>query len=133
MATQKSAIAVTGVATSVSTEGIIATSPAISYNNPGGQGNLVSGVLNITTGLGTTALIIRVRSGTLVTSPIVGVLETDTVGASVGINLPYEFIDAAGVNATNQQYTVTLQQTGGTGAGNVAYGTLGVQPITAAF
>jgi hypothetical protein len=133
MPTQKSAVAVIAVGTPVSTEGIIATTPAASFNNPAGQGNLISGVLNLTAGTGTTAVVLRVRSGPLVTSPLVGVAETDTLAAGASANIAFEFVDPAALNVVNQQYVVTLQQTGGTGAGTVNYGTIGVQPITAAF
>lgn len=131
-------VVVTAVPTNVSTEGVVATSDTISYTAPGGEGLIVRGVMNITAGAGTTAVVVRVRKGSGTGGALVGVAMTHTLAAAASANIPYEVLDPApivnplatpsGVQSTPANlYTVTVQQTGGTGAGTVNYATLGME------
>ena len=123
----RSVVSVTGVASNVSTEGVVATLPPVPLpNDPSGllvQATVIDGFLNFTAGAGTTAVVVRVRRGSL-------------AGAQVGPNLTHTLAAAAigsvavAVNDTplqatppneGQVYVVTIQQTGGTGAGSTNY------------
>lgn len=130
----QSVTAVSAVATTTNTEKVIATSPPTDYNNPAGQGNAITGTLNITAGTGTTAVVIKCRQGTTtggaIVGPAAGVSHTLAAGASA--NLSYDFLDPTVTPQANQQYSVTVTQTGGTGAGTVNYGVIGVSPATSA-
>lgn len=129
----RSLVTASAVPTNVSTETIVATSTPMNANNPGGQGNSISGVVNITAGTGTTAVVVRVRAGTTTAGtnlgPAAGVSHTLAAGASA--NIGYEFNDPSN-QLSNQQYVVSVTQTGGTGAGTVNYVTIGVLPCNAA-
>jgi hypothetical protein len=130
-------LAFSALATNVSTEGVIAGSNTIDYNAAAGQGLIVRGVLNVTAGTGTTAVVIRVRKGNQITGALVGLAQTVTLAAGSSATIPYEVLDnapiTAGVDPQGAQsvgqnmYSVTIQQTGGTGAGTVNYGTIGMQ------
>src|SRR5437588_8247747 len=114
-------VQVTAVATPTSAQGGVCTfPPAFDVTGPtSGQNTRVSGSLNITAGAGTTAVVVRVRQGAnTTTGTVVGVAETDTLAAAASGSIPFDFIDL-----TNQylssQYSLTVQQTGGTAAGTV--------------
>jgi len=117
------------VASPNSAEGILLTLPAAQLpSDPGGQlvgHNVVDGVLNFTAGAGTTAVIIRVRRGILVGGALVGQPQTHTLAAAAQASIAFSADDPAS-GATpptiGQQYVVTIQQTGGSGAGNLVYG-----------
>lgn len=130
----QSAVAVSAVPTNVSTETAIATSAATNYNNPAGQGNEIGGTVNITAGTGTTAINIKVRSGAgtggAIIGPAAGMNHTLAAGNSASIT--FDVLDPTVTPQPAQQYTVTVTQTGGTGAGTVNYACLYVQPATAA-
>jgi hypothetical protein len=74
----------------------------------------IEGVLDFTTGAATTAVSIRCRRGSLVTSPVVGQVELDTVAAAVSQPVPFQFVDAPGAVA-GQVYSITYQATAATG------------------
>lgn len=118
---------VAAVATTASGETIVATGE-IPPNLGGttGKSPVINGVVNITAGAGTTAVVVRVRQGANTTSgTLVGVATTHTLAAAAVGNIPFEVLDTA-----NQfgaiQYTLTVQQTGGTGAGTVNQATIKV-------
>jgi hypothetical protein len=131
-----SQVAVSNVPTNTSAETLIATSSPVSVNNPGGQGNDVYGVVNVTAGASTTAIVVRVRSsaggvglaGTNL-GPAAGFTHTLAAGASASI--PFEVNDPSN-QAVGVQYTVSVAQTGGTVAGTVNYACIGVNPATGA-
>lgn len=86
--------------------------------NPGSTNlapTLIAGVVNVTAGAGTTAVVVRVRQGIGVTGTVVGVLDTDTLAAAASESIAFEKYDATGATS----YTVTVQQTGATGNGTV--------------
>jgi hypothetical protein len=74
----------------------------------------IEGVVDFTTGATTTAVTLRLRRGSLVTSPVVGAAELDTVGAAVSQPVPFQFVDSPGAVA-GQVYSLTYQATGATG------------------
>jgi hypothetical protein len=133
-------IAVTGVATPNTAEGVVATSDAVHWSGPG-QGLIIRGVLNFTAGTTTTSVSIRCRKGAntitgATIGPALGLVHT--LGAAAPADIAYEFLDPAPVadpispsgaagNPSNV-YSITIQQTGGTAAGNVNYGTVGLTP-----
>lgn len=123
-----SASAVTLVTTA---ETVIAVTSINQTNNPGGQGVLVRGSVNVTAGAGTTAVVVRVRTGSTTAGTLIGVAETDTLAAANSESLPFDFLDSS-ANALNGnvQYCVTVQQTGATGNGTANYGLIQMMPVT---
>lgn len=114
------------------TETGLAINPAFNFNNPGGQGNEIRGVVNITAGTGTTAVTVRVRQGSGSSGAIVGAAATHTLAAGASASIPYSFIDPA-TSGTAQQYTATIQQVGASGNGTVNVATMAILPSTSAF
>lgn len=126
MSTIKAPVEATAVATAVSTEGLILSIANIGGSNVpgpigiGGQGgvskNLVTGSMNVTAGAGTTAVVIRCRQNTVVGAQV-GLSKTVTLAAAATAEIPFNFVDLAA--AVSQTYVISVQQTGGTGAGTV--------------
>lgn len=129
MASISSTTRVAGQATQVSAEGVVITltspddlsNPSIAnlptYGNT--QNYTISGTMNVTAGAGTTAVVIRCRRNT-VTGTQVGTSQTVTLAAGTLADLSFDFVDFS-ANPANQisSYVITLQQTGGTGAGTI--------------
>jgi hypothetical protein len=79
---------------------------------------MISGVMCVSsTGTGTVAWTIRVRQGIGIGGAVVGIADGVTVAPSSSYNIPFRKFDPVGATA----YTVTAQQTSGTGNGT-AYG-----------
>jgi hypothetical protein len=109
-------------------ETIVATvTPALTSNAPGGEGLSISGFINLLTGTGTTAVVIRVRKGSLVTDTVVDVAQTHTVGAAVSASIPFGALDGAATTLTAQNYVVTVQQTAASANGTVNYALVNTQ------
>jgi hypothetical protein len=119
---------VSAVPTNVSTETAIAVSPNITLPLAGNTAK-VSGVLNITAGAGTTAIVLKVRQGNGVAGAQVQGNMTHTLAAAASANVPYDVQDSSGAYAADGgiPYTVTVTQTGGTGAGTVNQGTINAE------
>jgi hypothetical protein len=85
----------------------------------------ISGVINITAGTATTAVVIRVRRGNGVAGTLVGETEPHTLAAGAQANIPYGVTDFPGA-VGSQQYTASVVQTAATGNGaiNNAYITI---------
>lgn len=104
-----------------SAETVVYTTPLIQVGPTGPLVNPIdiSGTLYLTAGTGTTAVVIRCRQGSL-SGPQVGPSETHTLaaGASAAISFGFTdlttFLEAAPAGGA---YVITVQQTGGTGAG----------------
>jgi hypothetical protein len=103
-------------------ETVIGTFPALEGTPPSvtpyaGQGipTLVSGNVNVTPGAAATGIIVRIRQGSLTGAVIGTPAETDTVAASVPVDVPFEGFDPAGATT----YVVTVQQVAATGNGTV--------------
>lgn len=75
---------------------------------------MIEGVLDFTTGTATTAVTLRLRRGTSLTSPVVGTAELDTVAAAVSQPVPFQFVDSPGAVA-GLVYSLTYQATAATG------------------
>lgn len=140
--TTESKVAVQAVAITLATETAVATSDTVQYSAPQGEGLVIRGVMNVTAGTGTTAVTVRCRKGANTTSgALVGVANPDTLAAGNSESISFEFLDTAPVVtpsgtasgadvAGTNVYTITLQQTGGTGNGTVNYGSVGVVPAS---
>lgn len=128
-----SCVAVTGASAGTSAETAVASSVSENFNNPGAQGVKISGVLNVTPGTAATVLTLKVKMGAGTTGTSVTPVGGLTVPCTAGVNqwIPFEALDTTtGQTGTvAQRYTVTLQQTSGTGAGTVNYGTLNVSVV----
>ena len=118
----------TAVPTNVSTEGVVLTVTSAGGNvltapigpgtpNTGAAKKLITGSANITAGAGTTAVVIRCRQNGLAGTQV-GLSKTVTLAAGSTAEIPLNFLDPAPV-AAGQSYVITVQQTGGTGAGTV--------------
>lgn len=104
-----------------SAETVIYTTPNIQVG--AGDGLIaVTGTVNITPGATTTALVIRVRQGSL-TGPLVGQAATHTVAAAAPQSISFGATDSSGAAqaAGGIPYVVTVAQTGGTGAGTTNF------------
>lgn len=88
--------------------------PAAGGNSSAAISQTIVGVINITAGAGTTAVVVKCKTsgGTQL-----GVSETDTLAAGGSENIPVIFVDQSGVPTASYQLTVT--QTGGTANGTV--------------
>ncbi len=106
-----------------SAESAIITSPVLNVNAPGAAGVFIEATLTYLAGTTTTAVVIRIRAGSGTGGAILAT-GTFTVTAAGTYSLSLNWLDATPLPGPSQaQYTVTLQQTGGTAAGN-ANGTL---------
>jgi len=104
-------------------ETIILTTPPISEPVDNALVNLFW-CANILAGTGTTALVFRIRRGATLTGAVVGAGPwTHTLAAAASGILSWADFDGPGVVA-GQQYTLTISQTGATGAGTFNDGTL---------
>ena len=72
-------------------------------------------VVMLTLGTGTTALTLRLRRGTSITGNLVTTQGVNPAAAATTITISGVYADVPGAVA-GQQYTLTGQQTGGTGA-----------------
>lgn len=106
------------VATATSAETVASSTPSNSEVAPYGS-NIVDGIVNITAGTGTTAVVVRVRQGTTTSGPLIGPAMTHTLAAGATANIAFFVEDASPV--AGNQYALTVQQTGGTAAGTVNY------------
>lgn len=97
-------------------ETVVATLSGITTDGPGRRIAL-NGMIEHTTGTSTTAMVLRIRRGTDTTGTVVQTT-TETIEGIVGSTDPYsiEAIDTPG-DVNNQAYVLTVQQTGGAGAG----------------
>jgi len=104
------------------TETVIASVANNVINAPGqppdpGSPSVVSGIVNVLTGTGTTFIAIRCRRGVnQVAGAQVGNQNGVNCSAAATINVPYEFTDNTG---DPNGYTITIQQTGATGNATV--------------
>lgn len=130
------------VATATSAETVVTASDTVNYfgSAGGNEGLEVSGYVNITAGTGTTAVVIRIRRGNGLGGVVVGISNTHTLAAGATASIPILAQDAVPIttpavtptgadSAPANQYTLTVAQTGGTGAGTVNYATLSIEPV----
>jgi hypothetical protein len=131
MPTAPNATTVTAGVTLVTTaETAVATTVARAVNAPGSQGQIVSGMVNITEGTAGTGGTIRVRAGNGTGGALIGVAQPYTLAAAASDSFPFAVIDPT-VSGT-VQYTVTVQQTAATGNGTVNTTTVSEQTANAA-
>lgn|SRR5574340_231038 len=79
---------------------------------------LIFGYVNISTGAGTTAVVIRVRRGLAITDPLVSVAFTQLTPTVGQWSIVFGVSDQPGIVAT-ANYVVTGQQTAATGNGTM--------------
>lgn len=111
-------------------EAVAATSAAKDIENPGGQGTRISGIVNVTTGAATTAVVVRVREDSL-TGNVIGEALTHTIGAAVSATIPFDALDTS-LTDDNKVYVVTVTQTAATGNGTVNHAVINVEPAVSA-
>ena len=104
-----------------SAETVVYTTPTLQTGQ--GTGTVgVTGTVNITPGTSTTALVIRVRQGSL-TGPVVGQAATHTVAAGAAQSISFGSSDTSTFleQVNGGVYVVTVAQTGGTVAGTTNF------------
>jgi hypothetical protein len=100
----------TGATTNVSAEAVLAVTPISSNASEGGQGNYVSGVVNIPNVAATGTVTVRVRQTALVGGTLLATFGPYTVGtAQVGMDVPFAVLDSGSAVTGISQYNVTLQ------------------------
>lgn len=124
-------MATSAVTVTTTSETVLDTSDILTLAPLGGEGNRVHGVLNFTTGAGTTAVVVRVRQNTL-TGTVVGNAQTVTAAAAATLSIPYDVLDVGAASTPVQQYVVTIQQTAATGNGTGNQTTISVTPVSSA-
>lgn len=124
-------VTATGVATNVSTEGTVVSSDVVQPNvqqlpqNPNPpqvvHPVVIEANLNVTAGAGTTAVVIKCRQGFGTGGTQVGASLTVTLAAAATGQIQCKFRDTSGTPFApgGTAYTITITQTGGTGAGTV--------------
>lgn len=80
---------------------------------------IIDGMLNITPGATTTAVVVKVRQGSGTAGTQVGVSMTHTLAAAASGSIPFMVEDTAPAANAGAVYSVTVTQTAGTGAGTV--------------
>jgi hypothetical protein len=110
------------VADSGATEKVILTSAPVSTPGPGATISII-GHINETPGTSGTAVVVRVRRGTL-TGTVVGTAETDTLAAGNSESIAFNFTDS-GIDVDGLVYVVTVSVTGaGANAGTVNFASI---------
>lgn len=106
-------------------ETVVATLGGVSMPSTGFR-VILTGLVLLTTGATTTAVVVRVREDSL-TGPVVGSAETDTAIGAAGSTDPYPFvaIHSPAGELANKTYVVTVQQTGGSSNGTAVVAELG--------
>jgi hypothetical protein len=99
------------------TETVIATFPAGSWNNPSGLGNLIEADLTFTPPASAGSLVLKVRQGTTVSGAQVGSTVTLPVASSTVTQAALAEVDqsAFGNLQTGGQYVVTAQYAAASG------------------
>lgn len=111
-----------GIGFATTTDAAAAEKAIVQNNNdenhmPGTGGFVkITGDINVTPGTSTTAIVVKVRRGSGVAGTAVGTF-TRTLAAAATGGLAFFVIDEAPI--AGGQYTVTLTQTAGAGAGTV--------------
>lgn len=105
-------------------EAVVATLSTVSTNRPG-QTVSLRGAFTLTTGVGTSALTIRVREDSL-TGTVIGEAPVDAVEAAAGSVETHDVYveDSDPGEVQNKTYVLTVQQTGATGNGTVSSASL---------
>jgi hypothetical protein len=101
--------------------------------NPGPQGVVIDGNFNLLIGTAGTAVVARIRYGSLTGALIAGFpaggLTVPALGSGTTLSVPVFALDPTLVE-TNAVYVVTFQVTGGTGTHTVNYGILTAMDAT---
>lgn len=98
-------------------EKAICITPVDQDHMPGSGGFVfVEGQVNLTPGATTTAVVVRIRQGSGTAGTVVKAM-THTLAAAATGNIAFHVADLAPV--AGGQYTLTVQQTGGSAAGTV--------------
>ena len=103
------------VALATSAETVVCTLSGVD-TTPESDPVQLQGEVDVTTGTGTTALVLRVRRGTTTADALVGAASTSTASAGVSESPTIQVEDVPG-QVAGQSYVLTVQQTGATANG----------------
>ena len=124
-------VSVAAVATTGGTEKVIATSNVINPDTQEFDATVFGEVEILTNATAATAVVVKVRRGTLITSPQVGTSITISTAAATRYCIPFMVTEALSQGA-GVQYSVTTTETGGGGnVGTVDQATIAVVLSTA--
>lgn len=107
---------------------VVVSSTPVAENQPGGNGILVSGMVQVTPGTAATAVTLKVVIGTLAAGTQVGNTITETVVAGNLYEIGIEAIDASLVSTG--VYSIVLTQVGASSSASVTYAEIDTQPVT---
>ena len=125
----QSTVTASAVTVTLAAETVVVSAPAYPVNNPGGQGVSIDGMVDITAGTSTTAIVLRVRRDTL-TGTVVGTV-THSLAATVLGAIPFDFLDTAATALVGAPvYVLTAQQTAGSANGTISVATMNVESST---
>ena len=93
---------------------------------PSGDFTRIHGVINITAGTSTTAVVVKVRRGTGIAGTQVGNSATHTLAAGASASIPFDYTDTAQFMANT--YSVTMTQTAGAANGTINAASMTVEP-----
>lgn len=110
---QKLAEGAAGVAMVNAVETVICTLAGVSTDTPGAR-VILEGAAQITVGTSGTAVTLRIRRGTEVTSPLVGAAVVQTAVATNQQTVACQAVDNPEGELASQSYVLTAQTTAGT-------------------
>lgn len=112
-------VAVTAVTTAETIVGVVGPLPE-NVGTAAGTGIMVRAILAVTTGVGATAITVRVRLGNNVAGTLVSSSGAIVAAASTAVGVAWAAVDVLAADMTpGQEYTVTVQQTSATGNATV--------------
>lgn len=113
----KASTHVSGAQTVTTTsETVVASCPALPLDAVPSTPIRISGVVNITAGTGTTAVVVKIRQGNTVGGTQVGVSLTHTLAAGASGQIAFDLLDSSFISTG---YCVTVTQTGASGNGTI--------------
>lgn len=92
---------------SITTETVVATLPFTGQASGVQIQHIITGFINLSIGATSTAITIRVRSGSTTSGTLIGVADATTIPASVAVSIPFGAVDTLVFPAGNQ-YCVTV-------------------------
>jgi hypothetical protein len=108
------------------TETVALTSPAIDLPGPQIQACIMA-YAQLTLGTNTTAVTPRIRRGTAITSPLVGLANAEAIKTAAGSTEPFFMMVTESISNLDQvQYSFTVQQTAASANGTLLQGCIWV-------
>lgn len=110
----------TALVITLNVETVVTVLPPIAVT--GGNFVDLAGLVDITAGAGVTGMTVSLRRGSTVAGALVQALGPFAVTAATRVQQSFSWADVQVADVNNQQYVLTVTQTGATGNGNVNAG-----------